>query len=336
MAIKTKDLAALCNVSRGTVDRALNNRPGVNPETRDRILEAAKEYGYIPNRVASSLVKNKTDTIGIIVFDLYNKHFVDLVSSVERVFSERGVTTYVCLSGKSREKERKLILDLASRQVDGILLVSVNYGEDFVRFIDSLNIPVIVINNRVESLPYVGGDNAQAICDAMDHMVLRGIRKTYLVCPPLRYRDSENIGAQSERAEGYEKYLHEHPEIEGGILAVGDYWEKIRQIVAESNEKVGFLCTSDHYAIKIYLAAKKEGYRLPDDFALMGFDGVDALNYLPQRIDSVDYPAEQIGTKAAEMLLEYREGIMPENCVFKCPVIDGETIIAGVLQDNRM
>jgi len=326
MAIKTKELAVLCNVSRGTVDRALNNRPGVNAETRNRILEKAKEYGYIPNRVASSLVRNKTDSVGIIVFDLYNKHFVDLVSSVERVFSERGVTTYVCLSGKDREKERKLILDLASRRVDGILLVSVNYGKEFVEFIETLNIPVIAISNRVESLPYVGGDNVQAICNAMEHMVSRGIRKVHLVCPPLRYKDSENIGAQLERAEGYEKYIQEHSEIRGSILAGSDYWERIKQIVAESDEKVGFLCTSDHYAVKIYLAAKKEGFSLPDDFALMGFDGVEALDYLPQRIDSVRYPAELIGTKAAEMFLEYREGIIPENYVFQCPVVDGQTI----------
>lgn len=328
--ITTKDLATICRVSRGTVDRALNNKPGVSEKTRQMIQDKAQEMGYIPHQLGSSLVRGKTDTVGIIVFDLRNEHFVDLVHNIEDVFARRNIVAYVCLSDKDGEKEKKLLLALASRRVDGILMVSVNKGPSFTEFLNRLSVPVIGISNKLEGIPYVGGNNEQAIYKAMEYVSSQGIQRLYFICPPMRYEHEQNIGAQKERAEAYLSYLSNHPELSGNLIVEDDYWTQIKRRIKENRTPSAFLCSSDHYALNIYKRAREEGYCLPEDFSLMGFDGTKVLNYLPQRIDSVRYPADLIGRKAAEMLEQILSGKAVNDCLFECPVLPGATVLARV------
>jgi LacI family transcriptional regulator len=331
MSITTKEIAAICHVSRGTVYRALNNKPGISDKTRKMILDKAKELGYIPHKLAGSLARGKTDTVGIIVFDLRNEHFVELVHSIENFFSEYDITTYICLSEKDPNKERKLLLTLAARRVDGILMVSVNKGSEFLHFLKNLNVPVIGISNRVEGIPYVGGNNVQAVKNAMDYIASQGIRHQYFICPPIRYANEQNIGAQQERADAYLSYMKQHNEISGKLIIEQDYWEQIKRIISGNKASAAFLCSSDHYALRIYKKAREEGYYLPKDFSLMGFDGTAILDYLPQRINTIRYPADLIGRKAAEMLWSIQNGNQMDEYLFECPILLGET----VLQKNR-
>src|SRR5690554_6695584 len=83
MGIISKDIAKICGVSRGTVDRALNNKPRIKPETKERILKTAKELGYRPDLLARSLVKGKTMSLGVVVFDVRNRYFAQLLNSIE-------------------------------------------------------------------------------------------------------------------------------------------------------------------------------------------------------------------------------------------------------------
>lgn len=326
MSITTKELADLCGVSRGTVDRALNDKSGVSARTKAKIMEAAKTHGYIPNMPARSLARGKTDTVGIIVFDLRNEHFVELVHSVEEQFAEMGVTTYVCLSGKDPEKEKKLLLTLAARRVDGILLVSVNQGAAFRQFLEALGVPVVAVSNRVEGMAYVGGNNDGAIHAAMDWTAAKGIRRQYFVCPPIRREKEQNIGAQKERAEAYLAHMRAHSELCGQLIDDEDYWQRVRSVVQESSAPTAILCSSDHYALRIYKQAREAGYRLPEDFSLMGFDGSAILDDLPQRIHSIRYPADQIGSEAVRMLKQLWNGESACDVVLDCALLPGETM----------
>jgi DNA-binding LacI/PurR family transcriptional regulator len=125
----------MCGVSQGTVDRALNNRPGISKKTRRRILETAEKIGYRPHFLARSLAKGRTMTIGLIVLDLYNRFFAQLVNSIEYNARQQDYFVYLTLTGKDGNTEKACIEHLMSRQVDGLILLTVNKGLEFGKMI---------------------------------------------------------------------------------------------------------------------------------------------------------------------------------------------------------
>jgi len=126
MKVTMEMIAEICGTSRGTVDRALHGRKGINPKTREKILKVANELGYHPHLIARSLVKERTKTIGMIVFDLYNRFFAQIVNAAEEKARELGYSLYLTLTNKSLEEERRCIERLVGWRVDGIILSPVN------------------------------------------------------------------------------------------------------------------------------------------------------------------------------------------------------------------
>ena len=116
------ELARLCGVSRGTVDRALNGRPDISDKTRAHVLKIAQQNGYVPNVLARSLVTGKSNTIAIVVFDLRNRHFAQMINAIQQSIFQAGYFSYICITEKDRKRETQILRDLAARKVDGIII----------------------------------------------------------------------------------------------------------------------------------------------------------------------------------------------------------------------
>ena len=142
MGITSMELARVCGISRGTVDRALKGRPGVNKATRERVLAAAQKYGYRPNLIGQTLVSGKSNTIGVILFDFSHDFFAELYSEFEQTADQYGFVTFPVLSYHNPEREMECIRRLLDRRVDGIIMLPVNKDEAFENFLLSLPIPV--------------------------------------------------------------------------------------------------------------------------------------------------------------------------------------------------
>lgn len=322
MPITAAEIARICHVSRTTVDRALKNKSGIRSDTRARILHVAEEYDYRPNYLASSLSTGRTRSVGIIVFDLYNQHFSYLVNSVERYFSQRGIFTYICISNKDKEREREIIRMLTDRQVDGILLVPINEGEAFAQSLRALNIAVVAVSNRLPGLPFVSGDNIGGAYECVENFYRRGYRTVHFVCPPLRFRGTQNIYAQEMRAEGYLKFKAEHPDLAGELIADADYIDRVVDLVLKSQERPGVFCSSDLFMLDIRKRLIDLGKNPEDCCSLAGFDGLDLLYRLPEQMSTVFYPAEAIGEAAAEMLHRRIQGeATQEEMLLPCPML---------------
>lgn len=322
MSITAAEIAKMCNVSRTTVDRALKNKPGISEETRARILGIADRYGYRPNYLASSLSTGRTRAVGIIVFDLYNQHFSALVSAIERYFTQAGIFSYICISRKDQARERNLIDSLIDRQVDGILLVPINNSADFCAHLRGLNLPVVAMSNRLPGFPFVGGDNAAGARTGMQNFYDLGYRTVHFVCPPLRRLGTENLSAQSERADGYLQFMREHPEMRGELISSADYLDRIESILSDSPEKPGIFCSSDLFMLSIRKRIVDLGWDPSSCCRLMGFDGIEFLDQLSQRPASIFYPAEAIGEAAARTLDEMIHGRpVEQQRLLPCPLI---------------
>lgn len=272
--ISTTKIAEICGVSQGTVDRALNNRTGINEKTKEKILSVAREYGYRPNIHASSIAGGKSRLIGVVIFDLKNQYFSDLLTQVEFYCNCLGYSTVVMFTDKDHKKEIQCIQDLYQLCVDGIVLCPSNSGEEFENFLFSLGIPVITFGNRLSKFPYVGINNAIAIRETVEYIAKKGYKKLIFVKPELIQK---NIFAQKERLDAFIEVCKNA----GITYSITNLTNAESQI--DSNELCAFICPTDIYAVKLLHIAQKHGV------GIIGFDNIRLIDELGLTLDSVSY-----------------------------------------------
>lgn len=308
MRVTLQDIADICGVSRGTVDRAINNKPRIHPETKQRILKVAKELGYRPDLVARSLAMGKTMSLGIVVFDILNRYFAQLVNSIENEAKKHGYFVNITLQEKDPEMEIRLINELVDRRVDGLILCPVSKGKDFVNFLKKLPVPKIIIGNMISpDLPFIGINEYQASIDATEMIISKGYKYIAFVCPPLADRNKENSYSHDERLRGFLDTVRQK-DIKYTIIAHWKYCEAIDELLSARKEKIALFCSGDIYALEIMKHLKNKGIKIGEDIGIMGFDGIDTLQYISPKLNSIYNPVEDIGKKAVENIINLIEG----------------------------
>lgn len=305
MRVTIKDIAKYCGVSSGTVDRALNNRPGIKVKTKKAVLEAVKELNYRPDFTARSLVKGKTMTLGIVLFDLYNRSFAQLLNAVELKARGYGYYLYIALTDKDPESEKQCIEYLANHKVDGIILFTVNQGKEFEDYLKGFSIPIITIFNFLsKNWEYVGIQERAAMRDGVEHIVDKGYQKFIYICPPLSYLGKTNIFTQEERLKGFLEGLSmKGIDDDPLIIKHNDYLNELEKITFDKNNKTAIVCSCDLYALEVMNYLKGKGVKIPGNVGLMGFDNIDVLKYITPKLTTVEYPVEKIGFMAVESLV---------------------------------
>lgn len=324
MAVTIKNIADACNVSRGTVDRALNNRGKINPEKKELILAKAKELGYKPNYIARSLKRGKTNTIGIIVFNLYNEFFSSLINSMEEKAKEKDYHIDLALTHYDKDTEKKCVESMIRRQVDGLILCSVNNEKDYSSWLQKFNIPVVSLANKISNkIPYISIDDRRAMKDAAQYVADKGYDRIIYISPPLAYEETHNIYALKQRFEGFIQVNMEHESI---IINSKDYIKELETInILEY--KIAILCTSDIYALEVLNYLKEKKIKIPSQVGVMGFDNINMLKYIEPHLTTVSYPIEQIGAIAIDSISQAIEnGNKIQNMVITHEIIIGESL----------
>lgn len=304
MRITIKDIAEYCGVSSGTVDRALNNRPGIKMKTKTKVLDAAKKLNYRPDFTARSLVKGKTMTLGIVLFDLYNRAFAQLLNAVELKAKEHGYFIYVALTDKDPENEKQCIEYLANHKVDGIILFTVHQGEEFEHYLQSFSLPIITIFNFLsDRWQYIGIHERAAMRDTASYIANKGYKKLVYICPPLSHQGKRNIFTQEERLKG----LMEGLSVKGieDVMVIKDtnYLKVLNRLEFDRDCRTAIVCSCDLYALEVMNHFKAKKVRIPEDVGVMGFDNIDVLKYITPKLSTVEYPVERIGEMAVESLI---------------------------------
>jgi len=310
LGITIKEIADLCGVSTGTVDRALNHRLGISEKTKARILSVAEQMNYKPDYVAQSLAKGRTMTIGVVLFDLYNRLFAQLLNAIETEARKRGYFVDVVLTDKQPEEEINCLHHLVNRKVDGIILFSVNQGLDFQNYLTNLSLPIVTICNRIEGdWPYIGIDDRAAMKEATLHVLSKGYKQIVFVCPPLAYLKTRNIHTQEERLKGCIEALEPFKsEIGLTIIDVKDYINSIATLPLE-RERTAIMCTCDIHALEVlHYLQDIRGLHVPEAVGVMGFDDIDVLKYVKPKLSTVEYNVEEMGRLAVDSLLRQMNG----------------------------
>jgi LacI family transcriptional regulator len=327
MRITTKTLARMCGVSVGSVDRALHNRPGISEQTKAKILKTAEAVGYRPHLPARSLVTGKTNTVGIIVFDLSHTYFSQVVTACISRLTDAGYFAYVAVSNQHTDEERRCLDNMASLGVDGIIVLPINKGTDFHQFVKSLNRPIVTIGNFLSrDWPFVSVDYESACFDAVEFLAMRGYRRIVHLSPPLARNREINAYAVERRAEGYRRAIRSLSGLEAPEIITGSrYLDQLDELRLSANNATAILCSSDVYALRALTYLTKKGARIPGDLGLMGFDNIETLEYIHPSLATVDCSIRETGSRAAECLLsefagEYVSPILPHT------IIEGETV----------
>ncbi|MBC7217724.1 MAG: LacI family DNA-binding transcriptional regulator [Candidatus Caldatribacterium sp.] len=307
--VTTRLIAELCGVSRGTVDRALHDRRGISPETKARILEVAKELGYKSNFVARSLVKGRTRIIGMVVFNLYNRFFAQVVNAAEEEARRRGYSLLLALTNKDCAEEKRQLERLAGWRVDGIILAPVCRRKEVEEYLchlsGKLGIPVVTICNRVsDAVPFVGIRDREVTKEAVRTIASKGYQRVVFLCPPLRNRDVMNVYAPEERLQGYLEAIRELDLGEPIVVDKKDFGDLIRGLILNTPKRVAIFCSSDIYALEVLSLIKGLGLKIPEDVGIMGFDDIDVLRHVNPPLSTIPYPVVEVGKVAVTNLVE--------------------------------
>ena len=289
--ISTTQIAQICGVSQGTVDRALNNRKGISPKTKEKILSVAKEYGYRPNIHARSMAGGKSQLIGVVVFDLKNQYFSDIVTSIEKYCSTQNYSIVVMFTNKDHEKEIQCIQKLYWMAVDGIILCPVNSGEEYENFLLSLHIPVVTLGNRLKRIPHVGINDALAMKDTVEYVLKSGYEKLVYVKPDLH---EKNSFAQTERCNSFIEVCARA----GVAYTITGFLNAAREL--DSQKPTAFICPTDIYAIRLLpvVKAKQAG--------IIGFDNIRLIDEIGLKLDSVAYDVESAAKAVSDYIISQK------------------------------
>lgn len=328
MGITVDDIAKACGVSRGTVDRALNNKPRISSETKEKILRISKEMGYRPDLLARSLVKGKTMSIGVVVFDIKNRFFAQLLNSIETEARKRNYFVNITLQEEDPDLEIQLINSLVDRRMDGIIICPVNKGEKFSKFIMDLPVPVMVIGNVISpDIPYVGIDECKAAKDATELILSKGYERIIFICPPLENKETENIYSHEQRFIGFSETMKAHKHIDNSVISHWEFLSDVEKLLQDQSKKTALFCSGDTFALDLIKHLRKLNITVPHDIGIMGFDGIDTLEYVTPALATVFCPVEKIGRKAVENLLNLIDG----NNIDKHILMQHEIVSGGSL-----
>ena len=303
------DIAKKLNISAATVSRGLKDHPGINKNTKKKILNAASEMGYRSNSFASSLRKKKSNIIGVIVPRLNSNFMSDVIAGIEKVVNEANYNLFISQSLETMKKEAGNAKAMFNNRVDG-LLVSLAYDttniEHFEAFV-SRGIPVIFFDrvHEHQQCPNIFIDNYKAGYNITTHLVEQGCKRI------MHIGGNQLRNVYIERYNGYKQALADHGiPLEKELLIINDLSatagaEAARSILKMSEKPDAVFVANDICAIGCMQVLKKEGIKIPRDIAFAGFNNDPTSCVIEPNLTTIDYKGYEMGEVAARILINH-------------------------------
>jgi LacI family transcriptional regulator len=307
------DIAQKLAISSTTVSRGLQDHPTINKNTRKKIQDAAKELGYRHNTFASSLRKQKTNTIGVIIHELRSYFITSVLAGIEKVTAEAGYDIIIAHSSESFNKEAANALNLYHKRVDGLIasLAFDTVGLDHYKQFEEKGIPVIFfdrVEEQIESTKVII-DNHKSGYQATQHLIEQGCKRIVLVTANL----NRNVYAQ--RHKGYADALHANGiHYKKDLVLIKDLseqWgiEAAMHILKMKPLPDGVFITNDFTAAVCMQTLKEHGIRIPEDIAIVGFNNDPISKIVEPQMTTINYPGIEIGEIAARNLISHLNGV---------------------------
>lgn len=329
MSVTTKEIAKICNVSRTTVTRALSGKGRISAQTKQYILDTARELGYQPDLMARGLVKGISMMIGVVLCDLKNMYFPNIIDAMEKIARENEYILNITLHGNDPGTEKNIISQLAGHRIDGLVLNPASSHEDDYGYLKDYPFPIVIIGGKkIADYPYVGNDEWKAANDAVYQIANKGYRSLYFVFPKLNGCQNSFVGHRL-RLDGARQAARA-AQMHFDAIGSDNYVQKAAGILKHSKEKTAFLCSGDLYAGYIMMEMARQGWTAGADYGIMGFDHLDLMKMFPRKLATVDNNIPSVGAKAMELLLDLIENAEKKETAKTIHIpyclIEGETL----------
>jgi LacI family transcriptional regulator len=305
MGVDIKEVARRSKVSIATVSRTLNSSGYVRDETRQRVLDTARDLGFTKNRVASSLRKKRSRSIGLIVPDIANEFFADLAGAVEEVLQENDYSLLLCNTREDPTRQGSYIESLRAHQVSGIILVSTVLPDRSLPVGDE--IPIILADRfddsrlagnvvSVESDNYAGGRLAA------EALIRGGARRLVFL------RDRRDIRHMALREQGFLDAVRENGIGEGAYRIYPTTVSPDEALVAIKEIRAAFsfdglFCGTDTIALGAIRGLIDVGVRIPEDAQIIGFDGIAFGRFAEPPLSTIRQDSAAMGRICAERIM---------------------------------
>ncbi len=320
MAASIKDVAKEANVSIATVSRVLNDIDVVNQETKQRVLDAIEKLDYRPNILARSLKTQKSSTIGIIIPDISNSLFPEIVRGAEDLASIYNYNIMLCNTDLDKSREKESFNILREKMVDGIIYMGDRLDKEIKAAIKSVGTPVVSIGAMDDEgdIPSIGIDSYTAAYDAVNYLFSKENKNIAYIG-----YNKENATEYKKIYQGYKDAMEEENCFNENLVYLGslkyeDGFQGISHII-ENNDIDAVLCGSDQSALGVINALREKGIKVPEDINVIGFDNIALSAVFYPKLTTVSRPLYDMGSVGMRLLIKLVNKIPIEESYYRLP-----------------
>jgi len=310
--VTSKDVAEKAGVSRTTVSLVLNEVKGIqiSPETRQKVFDASKELGYVPNAAAQALASRRTKAIGLVL--TRTQHHISTDTFLPKIISGLLATAKkknirILIDWVETEHEDSAYFELArADRIDGMILSTPRLDDKALKALETIDIPTVLMGSIAGSnLPFVDVDNTIAAEKATSYLI--GLGHKNIAC--IANAQSEYTSA-TERVQGYKNALARLDlPINESLIQYADFdpesgYECMNAIIKNGTPFTAVFVASDNVAIGAKSALRDSNLRIPDDISIIGFDDISWAKYSDPPLTTIQLPAESLAQSACTLLLD--------------------------------
>jgi DNA-binding LacI/PurR family transcriptional regulator len=311
-AISIRDVAKRARVSIATVSRAVNRVSTVDPELAKRVWKAVDEVGYVPNTQARALVSGRSHILGLIVSEITNPFFPELVQEFENLAVAQGYEVMIASTNYDPERTASLFRRMLQRGVDGVAIMTFGVEEDLVKQLVERDFPLVFVDSGPElaNIRLLKVDYGQGIREAVQHLAALGHRQIAFITGPLRLRSA------AARREAFTKSMREvgltvpakhviegDHTMEGGMAAID-------RLTALPEIPTAVLCSNDMTAIGVLHGLYETTLKVPRDISVVGFDDIHLAEFMLPPLTTVQMSCKDLARSAVQAL---RAAVEPDH-----------------------
>ncbi len=304
MSVTIREVASRAGVSIATVSRVFNNSDPVDEGTRQRVKKAATELRYVPNVLGRSLSMRRTDSIGLLLPDLFGEFFSEVIRGCDQTAQSNHYQLLVSSSHNNR-KQIEAALRMMRGRVDALVIMSPHIDAETLTENLPRTLPVLLLDCRVESNGFdsLNIDNEAGASAMTKHLLSHGHTRVAII------KGTEGNVDAAERLRGYCTAMQGSGiPLDERLQAAGDFteasgYEAVRELLAAAPRPTAIFASNDSMAIGALSALRDEGIQIPEQMALAGFDDVPIGPYLSPGLTSVHVGINNLGIKAIETVL---------------------------------
>lgn len=307
--VTIKDIARKSGVSVGTVSNVINNLESVKSKNKEKVLQVINSLGYKPNKIAASLSRKKTMNVGLIVPDVSSPFYSDLIKGISDTLEINYYNIFLCSSNNNIEKEEKIISDLLSMWIDGIILIPVYSKKRNLQLLKNIEIPVVIVNREVEGIKkdIVIFDNFGGAFEATRFLIANNHKIIPILSGPELSKSFE------ERFQGWKAAMEESDLFNDNLIFRGNFsveagHRMMLEVLNRIDKIDAVFASSDLIALGALSAIDEYNLKVPDDISVVGFGDIYLSKFLKPSLTTIRRPFYNIGKTAVSLLLDRISG----------------------------